>query len=131
MFSQAGKPWSRALVRQLPPNPGEVPTDTLSLDSLPGEAFPLARRDISQNDVSDYVSKTRTWTAEHIRGLRSIFERGAPLDAPLLILRARGSLIEDSVHVQVVPTVLLTQDSTYFPPSIKPVTSALPNSAAH
>jgi hypothetical protein len=111
MFSQAGHPWTRSLVRT-------VPNDTLdswratSLRDLPGTAFPVQARGINQNDISNYISKTDRWTAQRLRGLRSLFASAHDFSPPLLVMRVRGRLTQDSVTVRATPFLLFTPDST-------------------
>ncbi len=119
MFSQAGNPWTRAVVREMPT---EMDPDTLSwregsLDALPGSAYPVAPRGINQNDVANYVSKTEEWTEERIDGLRSLFTKNRSLSSPLLVMRVRGELAGDSVAVTTTPVMLFTPDSTVLHPS--------------
>ena len=118
MFSQAGTPWTRSLVRELPADvdPKDFDWKTRSLDSLPGTEYPLVPRNINQNDVANYLSKARTWTDERINGLRGIFTKNRTLTSPLLLLRARGELVRDSVHVSVTPVMIFAPDTTYLHP---------------
>lgn len=119
MFSQAGNPWTRAVVREMP---SEMHPDTLSwkeatLDGLPGSAYPVELRGINQNDVANYVAKTEEWTEKRIQGLRSLFTKNRSLSSPLLVMRVRGELAEDSVAITTTPVMLFTPDSTVLNPS--------------
>ena len=121
MFSQAGNPWSRSLVRELPSetdHPEEIPWASVTLEEVPGAPYPLAPRSISQNDVANYVSKTETWSQERIRGLRSIFAKNRTLSSPLLIMRVRGELVADSVVIRATPVIAMMPDTTYVNPSL-------------
>jgi len=125
MFSQAGNPWTRSVVRTLPD--GETPSwEATSLQNLPGAPFPLQERGVNQNDVANYVSKTEEWTPQRVRGLRSVFASTYDFSHPLLVIKARGELVDDSVAVTATPLILYTADSTHLHPSIKD----LPDSAA-
>lgn len=122
MFSQAGHPWERTLVRELPP--GEEAArpvwETASLGALPGEAFPLVPEGLFQNDLANYVSKTDVWNAQRIRGLRGFFREPmeAEPDSRLLVMRVRGRLAGDSVTVAAMPFALLSADTTRFNPRL-------------
>jgi len=118
MFSQAGTPWTRSLVREMPSDmdPEAFEWETKTLDALPGEAYPLVPRNINQNDVANYLSKAGTWTDERIAGLRSMFTKNRTLTDPLLLLRARGELHGDSVAVTLTPVMMFTPDTTYLHP---------------
>lgn len=121
MFSSAGNPWTRSLVRELPPDATDaqaLPWTATTLDALPGTPYPLVPRGINQNDVANYVSKTETWTPERIQGLRSIFAKRRTLPAPLLVYSVRGELVGDSVAVQATPLLLFTPDTTHLNPSL-------------
>jgi len=127
MFSQAGNPWSRSLVREMPPEMADAEAlswSSTTLADVPGAPYPLVPRGINQNDVANYVSKTKTWTPERIRGLRSIFAKNRELPAPLLVLRVRGELAGDSVAVQATPVMLFAPDTTYLNPSLTPAATA-------
>ena len=127
MFSQAGNPWSRSLVREMPPEMADVEALSWSstrLTNVPGEPYPLVPRAINQNDVANYVSKTETWSPERIRGLRSIFAKNRDLPAPLLVMRVRGELAGDSVAVRATPVMLFAPDTTYLNPSLTPEDTA-------
>lgn len=115
MFSRGGHPWVRSLVR-------EVPDDSISwhpgsFDDLPGTAYALNDVGINQNDIANFISKSKTWDATRVAGFRSVFE-GDLADKYLLILRADGSISGDSVSVTFTPFLLLGPDSTYFNPHL-------------
>lgn len=118
MFSQAGVPWTRSLVRELPSDfdPSVVDWRSTSLDSLSGKAYPLVPQNINQNDVANYLSKAGEWTEERVAGLRGMFTKGRTLQNPLLLYRARGELDGDSVSVSLTPVMLLAPDTTYLNP---------------
>lgn len=125
MFSQAGRPWTRALVRAVPPSTSNAEAaqamwETASLEDLPGEAFPLLPHGTFQNDLSNYVSKTEVWDARRIRGLRGFFNK--PMEEKpahrLLVMRVRGRLAGDSVAVVATPLALLSADTTRFNPHL-------------
>ncbi|MBB4070129.1 hypothetical protein GGQ18_002737 [Salinibacter ruber] len=119
MFSQAGNPWTRAMVREMPSqtDPDTLSWDAVSLQSLPGASYPLAPKGINQNDVANYVSKTDQWSDERVQGLRSLFTKGRSLSAPLLVFRVRGELNSDSVGVAATPVLLFAPDTTRINPS--------------
>jgi hypothetical protein len=117
MFSQAGNPWTRAVVREVPDTPAENAWTETRLGSLPGEAFPVIPRGISQNDVSNYVSKTSAWTPQRLRGLRSLFEANYDFEQSLMVYKVRGRLEGDSVSISATPVMLMQRDTTRFNPS--------------
>lgn len=126
MFSQAGNPWTRTVVREVPSgaDPDTLSWNAVSLEALPGTEYPLAPQGINQNDVANYVSKTEEWTEDRIQGLRSLFAKDRPLPSPLLVMRVRGELSGDSVAVAATPVMLFTPDTTYLNPSTEARTIA-------
>jgi len=119
MFSQAGNPWTRSVVREMPADTEAEALDwsTVSLQDVAGAPYPLAPREINQNDVANYVSKTDEWTSDRIQGLRSLFTKNRTLSAPLLVYRVRGVLADDSVTVTATPVMLFSPDTTHLNPS--------------
>lgn len=117
MFSQAGNPWTRSIVRKMPD--GETPAwKSTSLQDLPGTSFPVQARGINQNDVANYVSKTERWTRQRLQGLRGVFETSYDFSSPLLVMKVRGRLVDDSLAVTATPLILYTSDGTRLHPSI-------------
>lgn len=117
MFSQAGTPWTRSLVHEVP-NDTSFSWTTRRLGNLPGKPFPVAPRGINQNDIANYVSKTDTWTKKRLRGLRSIFDASYDFRSPLLVMRVRGTLVDDSVSVTATPLILFSDEATHLHPSL-------------
>ena len=121
MFSGAGKPWTRALVREIEP---PVPGDSLlwqpaRLSTLPGQPVPLDRHGIKQNDLANFVSKTTSWDITLQNGLRRMFSHPPLSDRHLLVMRAQGRLLEDdSIDVDLEPFLLLTPESLRFNPNL-------------
>ena len=124
MFSQAGNPWTRAVVRTVPADPDAHTWDAVPFSELPGDPFPVVPRGISQNDVSNYVSKTDTWTEKRLRGFRSLFGSDYDFSKPLLVLKVRGALESDSVSITATPVMRLENDTTLFNPSLSSEMSA-------
>jgi hypothetical protein len=119
MFSQAGDPWSRTVVRDVTADSSALRWTSYDRQALPGTPFPLARtRGIRSNDLSAFLAGTDTWTPDRIEGLRRFFyPRLSGHD--LLIMQANGRMRprDDSVAVEYVPVVYLSRDTTLFPPS--------------
>ena len=119
MFSQAGNPWTRAMVREMPSqtDPDTLSWDAVSLQRLPGASYPLAPKGINQNDVANYVSKTDQWSDERVQGLRSLFFKNRSVNSSLLVYRVRGELVADSVSISATPVLLFTPDASHLNPS--------------
>lgn len=121
MFSQAGNPWTRAVVREMPEDMERLESwEAVPFSDVPGADYPLAPRGINTNDVANYVSKTETWTPQRRRGLRSLFTKSVRLEQPLLVMRVRGALSGDSVSVRATPVMLVTPDTLDLHPDLTP-----------
>ena len=120
MFSKAGRPWTRALVRELPPTDFSNYTWVNSpLESLPGEAFALGKNGIDQIDFSNYVSKTKVWDADRVAGLELMLKRSLSEPTNLLVMKAEGRLTNDnSVIIRAVPALLFAADTTLINPTL-------------
>jgi hypothetical protein len=117
MFSQAGGAWSRAVVREVPPDLASW--DTLSVDTLPGAPFPLKPAGVDNKDLSNFVSKTERWDAERVHGLRSLFRRHLSPGRALLVMRVNGRLSAgDAVTMAFVPYVYLRPDTSLVHPAL-------------
>jgi hypothetical protein len=90
MFASAGKPWQRALVRVVAAGEGTSPAG-YALDELPGSALPLRQHGVPQNDLSSLVQRAERWSDDELRTLATMMG-DLPCQAPLLVLRVRGSL---------------------------------------
>lgn len=117
MFSQAGTPWTRSLVHTVPAD-SSFSWTAKRPGNLPGEPFPVDPHGINQNDIANYVSKTDTWTRERLRGLRSLFDASHDFRPPLLVMRVRGRLVDDSVAVTATPLILFSNPETRLNPSL-------------
>lgn len=120
MFSQAGNPWTRSLVREVPrgTDPDTLDWGTVPLEEVPGSAYPLEPRGINQNDVANYVSKTEQWTDKRIRGLRSLFVKNREFSTSLLVLKTRGELRDGEVTVTATPMLFFGPDRSFLRPSL-------------
>lgn len=119
MFSQAGDPWSRAVVRDLSSDPSSLRWEAMSLNELPGHPFALRPNGVNNIDLANFVSKTDRWTPQRREGLRSLFRPHLP-EHDLLVMRVNGRMIQrDSVEVEFVPSVLITSDTTLLNPDLR------------
>ncbi|MDZ4701437.1 MAG: hypothetical protein SH809_17120 [Rhodothermales bacterium] len=114
MFSQGGRTWTRAIVRDVSAVPDSLLWHTVSIDDLPGEAFPINPTGVNQNDVANFVAKSSTWNADRVAALRTIFGE-ATQERSLLVMRVQGRLVDqDEVEVHYTPFILLAPDTTRF-----------------
>lgn len=115
MFSQAGKPWNRAALRDVTGLPAESVWDTTNQAGLPGEPLALNRLNVNTNDIANYLSKTEIWNERRIEGLRSMLRR--QLETRRLVLyQARGNIYDmngaDSIRVRFFPFFYMDADTT-------------------
>lgn len=115
MFSVAGRPWRRAIARDVSDVPAGELWQTRTVETLAGRAFPVAEHGIPQIDFTEYVNHSPRWDAARVAGLRALFA-AALFDAArgtqaLLVYEVRGDVDDDgTAHTRAEPVVLL--DST-------------------
>lgn len=119
MFSQAGNPWKRAIVRDVTNIEQDSLWKNFNHQNLVGNPLPLDKLNINTNDIANYLSKTEVWTPGKINGVRKLFSE--ELDSRnILLLQAKGSLNrQDSVIVEFIPFIFLTQDTTILNNELK------------
>jgi len=119
MFSQAGKPWTRSLVRDVTGNAERVNWQPVTVDELPGQPFAMDKISINQNDVSNFIQKAGTWTPQKVNGMRRLFEESLAKRS-LLLMRVQGRLDQndDTVQVSFTPYMLMTADTTILNPGL-------------
>ena len=118
MFSQGGKPWVRSLIRDVSADPDAGLWRVATAEALPGQPFALAAAGASQNDLSDFLSKSTDWGARRVATMRKVLGPDA-YTKDLLVMRVDGRLGEgDAVDVTYTPFLLLTPDSAYFNPNL-------------
>ncbi len=116
MFSQAGNPWARAVVRDVPP--GEAARwDTTLAAGLPGTGYPLLDYGVDPIDLANFVRKTDRWTEARAAALRQML---APVPGSrLAVFRADGRIDEaDSVRVSFVPVAFVTEGAVLLNPGL-------------
>lgn len=116
MFSRGGHPWVRSHVREVADAADPQLWQARTFDDLPGQPYALRPRGIYQNDISNFISKARTWDARRVAGVRSVFEEDLR-QKNLLLYRVDGA-IDDSVSVTFTPFLLMAPDTTYFNPTL-------------
>lgn len=116
MFSQAGRPWTRVLVRDVTGTPPARDWSPYSLETLPGVPVPLSSVGVFQNDLADFVARTTVWGAPEVEALRAMFSDAQLRSRSLLVLKVHGSLdSRDSVRIVAHPWVLLGDRVTVNP----------------
>ena len=117
MFSQAGRPWTRAVVRSLDADE-PLAWQAYAADALPGAPVALKPRGIDAIDLANFVSKTERWTPERVAALRTVLAPAADPETRLAVLRVSGELGPDGVGVSFVPLVALAPDTVALHPTL-------------
>lgn len=119
MFSQAGNPWTRAMVLDVTDQPdSEIWEPHLLQDRTAGVAA-VGSYGVDQIDYSNFVSKTRIWTDTRRRALIDMFGEDLIGGQRLMVSKVRGELVNaDSVSIEIVPFILVTADTTYLNPNL-------------
>lgn len=95
MFSGAGRPWTRALVRQVDEPIARTPVVApYSLQALPGRPFTVPAA--MQNDLSSLVQRADRWTPEERRAIERALSRSGCAGS-LMLFRVVGSLMDGAV----------------------------------
>ncbi|MFU8812241.1 MAG: hypothetical protein ACNA78_04685 [Balneolaceae bacterium] len=116
MFSQAGRQWDRALVRDVTDVPHEeIWRIVHRRDELPGGVFAIDEVNLNTNDVANYQEKVEVWDRRMVNGMRHLFRTQLP-ERDLLLMKVNGNFTEarDSVIITYSPFMLMTQDTTIF-----------------
>ena len=119
MFSQAGKPWSRAVVVEVEDD--IIAWDTLTASELPGRPYALLEHGIDPIDLSNFVSKTRVWDEARVSGLHRMFGYRGGEYGKLVVMRVNGVLTpSDSVILNFVPYAALSDEGVDLNPVLIP-----------
>lgn len=119
MFSQAGNPWKRAIVQDVTQTPADSLWLTATPKTLPGKTIPLDKLNVNTNDIANYLSKTDVWTPNKVYGVRRLVQKRINGNK-IMVYQARGSLVEsDSIKIEFVPFIYLTQDTTILNKTLK------------
>ena len=117
MFSRGAHPWVRSHVREVDDVADPQLWRVRGFDDLPGRPYVLNTRGIMQNDIANFIAKARSWDAQRVAGIRSVFEVDLR-DKNLLLYRVDGTIGDDSVSVTFTPFLLMAPDTTYFNPTL-------------
>lgn len=119
MFSQAGNPWTRALVQDVTDLDDEEIWEVTDLQNLPGSTAAVSDYGVDQIDFSNYISKTRAWNDRRKNALIRMFGADSIKDKYLLIMKVRGELAEgDTVSVLATPFLLMASDTVITNPEL-------------
>lgn len=112
MFSKAGNPWTRALVRDFTATPDSLKWKSTDLEGLNGTPVALQEYGVDQIDFANFVSKTETWTPKRKRALQIMFRKENIKDRKIMVMKVQGRLVDnDSVTVEAIPLLLVTAEN--------------------
>ena len=119
MFSQAGNPWSRAIVLDVSETGDNLLWERVSENDLPGKPIAVPDYGVDPIDLANFVSKTERWDDARVEGLRSMFRANDLAEQHLLVMRARGEMNDsDSVLVYFEPYVILNSSGAILNPEL-------------
>jgi hypothetical protein len=119
MFSQAGNPWTRAMVLDVSDMPEDRIWEIRTLQNLESEPVPVGSLGVDQIDYSNFISKTQNWTEPRKKALKEMFGSDNIGQKAWMASKVRGELIgEDSVSVKITPYLLIRGDSVLTNPNL-------------
>lgn len=111
MFSQAGNPWTRAMVLDVTDIPDDEIWQQRPLSEKRGDPLPVRSVGVDQIDYSNFISKTDNWTQSRREALLEMFGRENIGNSRWMAVKVRGEPVgDDSVAVTVKPWLLMTRD---------------------
>ena len=111
MFSQAGNPWTRSLVRDITQELHPIESTIQTKDEIYGVPFVLNSIGVHQNDLSNFLSKNKEWTPTKKQAIRTYFKNELNTKK-IIIYKVRGELDSGSAAVTYKPFIYLTADTT-------------------
>lgn len=119
MFSQAGNPWTRAMVMDVTDLPDDEIWESHSFYNRIADPIPLREHGIDQIDFSNFMSKTQNWTPERRAALHYMFGQDNLGPERWMASKVRGRIVqEDSVVVEIEPFLLVTADTVRMNPTL-------------
>lgn len=119
MFSQAGNPWTRAIVSDVTYIDDSEIWTTTPLSDIKGTVVSIRAAGVDQIDFSNFVSKTNHWDAQRIQALRTMIGEKNFSSSDWMVFKVHGKLVgSDSVIVESKPYLLFKSDTTLFNPNL-------------
>jgi hypothetical protein len=119
MFSKAGKPWTRAIVREVSSTPDTLKWKTTNLDDLYGSPVALKKHGVDQIDFANFVSRTKEWSPKRRHALKLMFGEENIKNHEFMVMKVTGQFVNrDSVITTATPLFLLTEDTVFSNPSL-------------
>ena len=119
MFSKAGKPWTRALIRDVTDVPDSLIWRSYNYPELPGQPATTLDLGIDNIDYSNFVCKTKNWTKERTNALRYMIGEKQIEGKKLLAMKVSGQLNGISgVSTVALPFLLFDHAGNHFNPQL-------------
>ena len=119
MFSQAGNPWTRAMVLDVTDQTEEERWEQRLLQERTADAVSVGSYGVDQIDFSNFVVKTENWTESRRNALITMFGSENIEGKQWMVSKVRGELIgQDSVAIEIRPFIMITADTTYLNPNL-------------
>ncbi len=125
MFSQAGNPWSRAIIREVQPE-DSLSWNALPLADVPGQSYGVRNGGVDPIDLANFVSKTAIWNQDRVAALSLMLLADPPKEPlRLMVYRVQARLTEqDSIAMTAMPYVVvgtdLPPDTKHLNPELRP-----------
>ena len=120
MFSQAGNPWTRAMVTDVTNLPDNELWIRTPLHQKAGTAVPVNQYGVDQIDFSNFVSKTDEWTESRINAMHTMFGAENIGNNRWMVSKVHGRMVgADSVTVEIEPLILLTEEGAVLNPTFR------------
>lgn len=119
MFSQAGNPWTRAMVLDVTDKSEQERWNDHLLQDRVSDAVPVGSYGVDQIDFSNFVVKTENWTESRRNALIAMFGSENIEGRKWMVSKVRGEMVEqDSVAIEIRPFIMITADTTYLNPNL-------------
>lgn len=117
MFSQAGNPWTRALVMDVSDLPDEQIWQIRVLEELSIDVIPVGRYGVDQIDFANFISKTEQWTPSRREALLTMFGVEAVRGRRWMAASVHGEMDEHGmVVISIYPLLLITEEGVQLRP---------------
>ena len=121
MFSKAGKPWTRALLRDVTNTPDSIIWKTHQYPDLPGEVLKTADIGVDNIDYSNFLVKTKVWDSTRTYALRYMLGEEHLQNRRFLAIKVSGSLMQEGgVKSEALPYILFDKDGNHLNPNLTP-----------
>lgn len=119
MFSQAGHPWTRAMVVDVTELNDDEIWEAYSLENMQADPVPVGKYGVDQIDYSNFMSKTENWTESRRNALITMFGADQIGSDRWMASKVHGRMVgEDSVAVVIQPFLMFTADTVYLNPHL-------------